>query len=265
MRSSTVSKAKKCGSSDEPCVEDPKFEVWKAFNRRRVRFRGASIELVLVPGGRLKRYVILESEKLQLALGQPRRREIESLDAQQEQFRLHLSELWRLAEHQAKKSLRVLFDRLNEPARESPARPGQQTRADRLLGEIQVAVPARGAVRGELLFAGHVENGLFSIELLEDRRRVRSIKGIDLARALEIAGAQIGDTILVEPTGQQEIAIREERSGLHGEMQRTFKGARETFRISKESESEMDSNATSAYGPPRATRSAQRRSLGEDE
>src|SRR5262245_32484837 len=81
-------------------------------NRRGVYCRDASIELILEPSGRLRRFVVLASEKSRIALEQPRRREIEPLHAQQEHFHLRTSELWALAEHQARTSLRLLYSRL---------------------------------------------------------------------------------------------------------------------------------------------------------
>jgi len=211
-------------------------------NHRCVRHGKASIELVLEPGGRLRRFVVLDSEKLRVALGQPRRREIDPMYAQQEHFELRTSELWALAEDQARTSLRKLYAKLAE---QSSASTGSKTRRPRAqpLGQLQAPETAEQRVRGELLYAGPTANGQFCLELLEDGRRVRSIEGLDLARALQVAGAQLRDTIVVERGNTHEVTIREERSGSHGEGSRSLRRGRETFTITVESRLESDLDA----------------------
>ena len=223
----------------------------RRLNHRCVRHGKASIELVLEPGGRLRRFVVLDSEKLRVALGQPRRREIDPLYAQQEHFELRTSELWALAEDQARTSLRKLYAKLAEQA----ASTGTKARRPRVqpLGQLQAPEAAEQRVRGELLYAGPTANGQFCVELLEEGRRVRTIEGLDLARALQVAGAQLRDTIVVERGSTHEVTIREERSGSHGEGSRSLRRGRETFTITVESRLESD---LSAQLPNRSRRSA---------
>ena len=221
-------------------------------NHRRVRHGKASIELVLEPVGRLRRFVVLDSEKLRVALGQPRRREIDPLYAKQEHFELRTSELWALAEDQARTSLRKLYRKLAEQSAALTASKTPRLRAQPL-GQLQSPDPVEHGVRGELLYAGPTDNGKFCVELLEDGRRVRSIEGLDLARALQVAGAKLRDTIVVERGSTHEVTIREERSGSHGEGRRSLRRGRETFTITVESRVESDSNEQL---PNRSRRSA---------
>lgn len=229
--------------------------------RRRVDYREASIELVLVAGGRLRRFVVLHTESLRLALGQPRRREIDSLVARQEHFELSTSELWALGLHQAHHSLKLLYEKLGE--RKSSAPPRKRTALPRALGTVQPGLPANGTVCGELLFAGRTDDALFCVEVLEDRRRVRTIAHLDLARALEVADVKVGDTILIEPTGAHQVAIREERTGSHGEGARTLRRARETFTITKLPPLEQSSSGTTSNRSTRAPVAAAERPLGD--
>ena len=47
------------------------------------------------------------------------------------------------------------------------------------------------SVQGVLLYAGPTESAMFTIELLEGGRRVRTIAHLDLARALQVADARV--------------------------------------------------------------------------
>jgi len=213
--------------------------------------------LVLVPGGRLRRFVELHSEKLRDVLGQPQRREIEPLLAQQEHFHLRTSELWKLADRQAKDSLRLLYACLAEKKKAlKPETKTSRSPSALPLGHVLAPEPIEESAQGQLLFAGPTDDGRFCVELLEDNRRVRSIVGLDLARALEVAEVQSGDIILIERDGHHAIAIREERSGSHGEGSRTLRRARETFRITKESPAEMTSDAARPLRSSHSTSSA---------
>lgn len=254
MNTSTAALAPASEATSRSDVSDQALPT--GFGRRRVRFRQASIDLVLSPGGRLRRFVVLDSERLRLALGQPRRREIEPLNAKQEHFELSTSELWAWGEHQAQTSLRLLYARLGEQSLEQKPATPSRPRLPKELGKVDAPVPADGAVRGELLFAGPTDAAMFCIEVLEDRRRVRTIAHVDLARALLLADAQVGDTILVERIGAHEVSIREERTGSHGEGQRTLRRGRELFKITKESPLEADSLGTSSQSASRPASSA---------
>lgn len=256
MRTETAATA--ASSASELDVLASRTESSRAsFERRRVRFRQASIDLVLVPGGRLRRYVVLETRRLRLALGQPRRREIESLSAKQEHFELSTSELWAWGEDQAHTSLRLLYARLSEKElSEAPAANARQQRLPRALGKIEAPAPAEGTVRGQLLFAGPTEEAIFCIELLEDGRRVRTIAHLDLVRALQVADARVGDTIVVERAGHHEVSIREERTGSHGEGSRTLRRGRETFKITKQTPLEAHSDGASSNRSLRSASSA---------
>lgn len=238
-------------ASDSPCESVP-----VCLERRLVRFRQARIELLLVPGGRLRRYVVLESPRLRVALGQPKRREIDSLYARQQHFELSTSELWALGEQQADASLRLLYSRISEKklaeAQAAPKRP----RLPKLLGKVLAPLPVEGFVQGELLYAGPTEGAMFCIELLEDRRRVRSIAHLDLARALQAANVKVGDTIRVEREGHHEVSIREERTGSHGEANRTLRHGREIFKITKETPLESDSDGALSNRSLRSVSSA---------
>lgn len=97
---------------------------------------------------------------------------------------------------------------------------------------------------------------MFCIELLEDRRRVRSIAHLDLARALQAANVKVGDTIRIEREGHHEVSIREERTGLHGEGKRTLRHGREIFKITKETPLESDSDGASSNRSLRSVPSA---------
>ena len=141
-----------------------------SFHHRVVRYRAASMQLVLVPGGRLRRYVILHSEALRLALKQPRRREIAPLDAQQPQFRLRLSELWAWGEADARASLRALYQKLNPRPPEDEPDPGQPRISQSLGDVLQLLLDhwpktqrarvhfARDRTRPDPLFQGSVRN-----------------------------------------------------------------------------------------------------------
>ena len=249
METPTAALAPASEAASRPDLSDQTLPA--GFGRRRVRFRQASIELVLSPGGRLRRFVVLDSERLRLALGQPRRREIEPLNAKQEHFELSTSELWAWGEHGAQASLRLLYARLGEQALEQKPATASQPRRPKEIGRLEAPVPADDAVRGELLFAGSTDAAMFCIELLEDRRRVRTIAHVDLARALLLADAQVGDTILVERMGARDVSIREERTGSHGEGHRTLRRGRELFKITKESPLEADSLGTSLQSASR--------------
>lgn len=238
-------------ASDSPCESVP-----VCLERRSVRFRQARIELLLVPGGRLRRYVVLESSRLRVALGQPKRREIESLYARQQHFELSTSELWALGEHQAEASLRLLYARISEKKlAEAQAAPKRQ-RLPKRLGTVLAPLPVDGSVQGELLYAGPTEGAMFCIELLEDRRRVRSIAHLDLARALQAANAKVGDTIRVEREGHHEVSIREERTGSHGEGKHTLRHGRAIFKITKETPLESDSDGALSNRSLRSVSSA---------
>lgn len=199
-----------------------------AFDRRSVRFRDARVCLILKKD-QLQRFVIIDSEKLRTVLGQPRRQELPALPARRGDTRLRLSELWSLGEAQAAHTLRRLYQQAGQQA-PAPNRP----RDPSALGHRQPAQFAEPPIRGELLFAGHTEQGLFCVELLEEGRRVRSITGIDLARSLDVAGVEVGEMILIERGDEQVITIQEEHSGTHGDSKRTFKHRRDLFRIVKE-------------------------------
>lgn len=239
-----------------PAADRPGESVPVCLERRTVRFRQARIELLLVPGGRLRRYVMLESDRLRVALGQPKRREIDSLYARQQHFELNTSELWALGEHQAEASLRRLYARIAEVQQaEAQAIPKRQ-QLPKPLGKVLSPLPADGSVMGELLYAGPAEGAMFCVELLEDRRRVRSIAHLDLARALQVANVKVGDTIRIEREGHHEVSIREERTGSHGEGKRTLRHGREIFRITKETPLESDSDGASSNRSLRSVSSA---------
>lgn len=256
MRTETAAAAVSSASEASPALDSHSESLCTCFDRRRIRFRQASIELLLVPGGRLRRYVMLETARLRLALGQPRRREIESLYAKQEQFELSTSELWAWGEHQAHASLRLLYSRISEKELSEAPAANARRRLPRELGKIEAAQPADGTVRGTLLFAGNTADAMFCIELLEDGRRVRTIAHLDLARALQVADARIGDTIVVEREGHHEVPIREERAGSHGEGSRILRRGREIFKITKETPLEADSDGASSNRSLRSASSA---------
>lgn len=239
-----------------PASDSPGESVPVCLERRSVRFRQARIELLLVPGGRLRRYVVLESARLRVALGQPKRREIDSLYARQQHFELSTSELWALGEHQAEASLRLLYSRIAEKElAEAQATPKRQ-RLPKPLGQVLAPLPIDGSVQGELLYAGPADGEMFCVELLEDRRRVRSIAHLDLARALQAANVKVGDTIRIEREGHHEVSIREERTGSHGEGKRTLRHGREIFKITKETPLESDSDGASSNRSLRSASSA---------
>jgi hypothetical protein len=231
--------------------------------RRRVDFRETSIDLVLVPGGRLRRFVVLHSKAMQLALGQPHRREIDPLHARQEQFELSTSELWALGIDQARRSLQTLYARVREAKDANTSSPQARPRLPRPLGTRVPPVAANeGALRGELLYAGRTDTAVFGLEVLCDRR-VYVIEGLDLARALEVAHVQVGDTILIERAGAHRIAIREECTGSHGESARTLRRGRETFVITKEPSPERRSVGASPNRSARASVGASEHRLGD--
>lgn len=238
-------------ASDSPCESVP-----VCLERRSVRFRQARIELLLVPGGRLRRYVVLESARLRVTLGQPKRREIDSLYARQQHFELSTSELWALGEHQADASLRRLYAQIAKvELAEAQATP-KRHRLPKPLGTVLSPLPVDGSVQGELLYAGPTDGEMFCIELLEDRRRVRTIAHLDLARALQAADVKVGDTIRIEREGHHEVSLREERTGSHGEGKRTLRHGRETFKITKETRPEFDSDGASSNRSLRSLSSA---------
>lgn len=259
MSSESTLAAEAGASSTDPSAA-PRVRRMPLLACRCVRYREASVELVLEPGGRLRRFVVLASQKLRIALGQPRRREIEPLEAKQAHFELRTSELWSLAEHQALTSLRLLYARLAEQAGASTRTRRPRIRA---LGQLAPPEPAQEAVRGELLYAGPTADGQFAIELLEDGRRVRSVQGLDLARALQVAGAKPRDTIVVERQARHDVAIREETSGSHGEGHRTLKRGRDTFKITKESPIEAASDGALSHRLRPSASSAPKAFIGE--
>jgi hypothetical protein len=233
--------------------DSPRESVPVCLERRSIRFRKARIELLLVPGGRLRRYVVIDSARLRVALGQPKRREIDSLFARQQSFELSTSELWAMGEHQAEASLRLLYSRIAETQLAADQATPKRQQVLRPLGKVLPPLPVDGSVQGVLLYAGPTENAMFCIELLEGGRRVRTIAHLDLARALQVADARVGDTIVVAREGHHEVSIREERSGSHGSGSRTLRRGRETFKITKETPLEADSGRAP---PNRSLRSA---------
>lgn len=212
-----------------------------SLNHRSFHFRDAHMEHVLQPGGVLRRYVILGSSRLRSLLGQPKRREIEPLHAKQEQFELRTSELWEFAESEALRFLGLLYAKINKAraaqtpapiseieqaqAAETPAR----ISAPRAPGKVLKPSPHEGDAHGILVQI--LPNG---IDVLQQNGEVRRIVDLDITRALEASGAEVKDTIRVIRGHRHTVTIREERTGSHGEGQRTLRKGRTTYEIVRE-------------------------------
>ncbi len=202
------------------------------FQCRRIRYRDAWMDHFLCPGGVLRRYVVLDSQRLRTTLGQPRRREIEPLRARQEHFEFLTTELWEMAERDAIRSLRRLYARRAELEQaEASSEEARRLPATRVPGRLLAPTRHGGEARGILLHAGPREGVIYCIELLDEAGSVRRIEGIDLARALEASGAEIGDTVRVAPMGRHDVTIRERRTGSHGDGTWTLRRGRPTFDI----------------------------------
>lgn len=207
---------------------------------RTVRYRMARLIHWCYPSGRMRRFLVLDSQALREALDKPRRAEIDALDYDAETGRLPRCELWELAERTARRLLRALYAK----AAETPASCGHARRA---LGTVLAPTAKRGEARGLLVYAG-VRKGIpYCIELLTVEGVVRRIEGIDLARALLVADAEVGDRIRITCNEVHRTEIREQRSGAHGSGQRMLRRSRVLYEITKETSSDL----SHAYRQPR--------------
>jgi hypothetical protein len=219
------------------------LEVLELANVRIVRYRNwreAHMRLVLCPGGRLRRFVHLNSKRLQGLLGQPACREIDELRALQEHFELRTSELWTIGLAQAKTALHQLSTRIKESSKAAAgdisALPNATSRehspASRSVGGVHAAIAFDGEAHG--LLVNQWEGGAsgFGIDIYDpSHRSLIRIEGIDLLRALELSGAEFGDVIRVRQVGTREIAVREQRSGTHGLGRRVLHPSRLVYQI----------------------------------
>jgi hypothetical protein len=224
---------------------------------RYVSYRQARIRLVLQPGGRLKRYVFLDSERLRILLGQPHCREIDEFPARHEHFELRTSELWAIGQAKAKAELRELYQRIRQREEElestrateegtraasdalAAPRPAP-TKALRAPGKTVAPTAAREDSRGELLEYWYGGEFGFGLDLYDrDTRSVIRIEDIDLLRAFELSQAEMGDVIRVLRKGTRDVVIREQRTGSHGTGKREIRGKRTLYEVIREEPREM--------------------------
>jgi hypothetical protein len=233
-------------------TSEPTVELFESKTTRTVRHRQARIRLILQPRGHLRRYVLLDSEKLRVLLGQPYCREIDPLPARQEHFELRTSELWAIGIAKAKADLRELYERIREREAQldmTQAEPtGLGKNADVLPSPRASRPPAlatpgnsvrasapQGPARGELLNFWHGGEFGFGLDLYDrEQRRLIRIEDIDLMRALELSNADIGDVICVVRQNTRKVAIQEQRTGSHGHGKRVVHGTRTVYAITVE-------------------------------
>lgn len=213
------------------------------FGPRVVRLKDAAIHHFIQPDGSVRRFVVLNSRLLRQALGQPRRKRIE--DWKPPGF-MRTSELWEQASQDATRLLRKLYVAIGEARAAEAISEGTSTRSPALPGKMLKPIGHDGSALGVLIYAGPRTGEAYCIDLLdEDCGEVRRIKGIDLARALEACGAEVGDRIRVVPTERHSVTIQERREGVHGDANTSFRLGRKTFDIVVERELRQMASAIS--------------------
>jgi hypothetical protein len=236
---------------------DQKLELLELKTIQHVSYRQARIRMVLQPGGRLKRYVLLDSERLRVLLGQPHCREIDEFPARHEHFELRTSELWAIGKAKARAELRELYKRIREREAElesmraaedgvpatAEALPGPRPAPSRALAapgkKVQQTAPREDS-RGELLEYWYGGEFGFGVDLYDrDTRSLIRIEDIDLMRAFELSKANVGDVIRVLRKGTREVSIREQRTGSHGEGKRDIRAKRTLYEVIREEPSEV--------------------------
>lgn len=208
-----------------------------ALRIRRVRHHNARIDHHFMGSGLVRRFVVLESTELRDFLDKPRRVEIDPIDRNApEAIELSSRDIWEMAVRTAKSLLRELYAKVAE-AREAQRAKRLAERSEatqRKLGRQLVPVPSPEGAEGTLIFAGMRPGVTYCIELLSADGEVWRIEGIDLARALEVSEADIGEFVRVTKVATNHVEILEQRTGSNGSGTRKRKRSRVLFEITKE-------------------------------
>lgn len=208
-----------------------------ALRIRRVRHHKARIDHHFMCGGLIRRYVVLESAELRDFLEKPRRVEIDPIDPNTpDAVEMSSGDIWEMAVRTARSMLRELYAKV---AQAKEAKRAQQLAekcevTQRKLGRQLIPAPAKQGAGGVLIFAGMRPDVPYCIELLTADGEVRRVEGIDLARALEVSDAHIGEVVSVTKVATNNVEIVEQRTGSHGNGTRKHKRSRVVFEIKKE-------------------------------
>lgn len=238
-------------------------ESQTAVQIRTVRFKKARVEHHFMANGVIERFVVLEDGKMRAMLNQARRTKIESIAPPIIDSAISRRDQWEQAELLAKAQLCELYSRAGKAraAREAtaPVRK-RKVRKKRLGREIVPSVTTEDAV-GMLLFAGlQVGDAPYCIKLFNADGNLQCIEGIDLPRALAVAGVKVGDVIRVIKVAAHRVGIVEQRTGSHGTGKRTRRRSRVVFKITKaidhdQSPIDQGDGAASQGAPPDHERS----------
>lgn len=203
------------------------------FRNRPVRMGFARIDHHLCPGGLIRRYVVLESQRLRDLLNKPRREEIDPLHTKDLDGLKFISDVWDRAHREAIRALKALHRRVREIEQvEESSKPARQNRKSLDIAVLEPVAHDGSDIQGVLLHAGMHANGNFAVDLYDpESMQVVRLNELDLARALDVSGVRPLESISIAATGRHEVSIHEERSGSHGQGTRTLKRGRNTFVI----------------------------------
>ena len=207
-----------------------------AIRIRVVRHRSARVDHYVLRNRVIRRFVVLEATSLREFLEKPRRTEIDPLDLFDADAEMTRADIWEMAERTAKEMLRELYRKVAEAKACKAAQRIEDEREDseRILGQQLVPYAAKHTAAGTLIFAGMRPGVPYCVELLTEDGAVRRVTGIDLARALEVAGAHVGETISVAKVAKHNVTVTEQRTGSHGSGTHSCKRSRVLFEITKE-------------------------------
>jgi hypothetical protein len=216
-----------------------------ALRIRRVRHHKARIDHHFMRGGVVRRYVVLESKELRDVLDKPRRVEIDPIDRNTpEAAEMTSGDIWEMAVRTAKSMLRELYAKVAEAKKAKHAQQlaEQREATQRKLGQQLIPTLFNESAEGTLIFAGVRPGAPYCVELLSAEGDVRRIEGLDLARALEVSNAGIGEFVCVTKVATNKVEILEQRTGSHGDGTRKHKRSRVIFEITKEVNHEPTDN-----------------------
>ena len=208
-----------------------------ALHIRRVRHHKARIDHHFMRGGLVRRFVVLESKELREFLDKPRRVEIDPIDRNApDAIDMTSCDIWEMAVRTAKSMLRELYAKVAQAKEvQRTERLAQRSEAtQRQLGQQLIPSVAKHGAAGTLIFAGMRPGVPYCVELLTADGDVRRVEGIDLARALEVSDAHIGEFVSVTKVATNRVEIVEQRTGSHGSGTRKRKHSRVVFDIKKE-------------------------------
>ncbi|MGI9294560.1 MAG: hypothetical protein ACR2PS_11315 [Pseudomonadales bacterium] len=225
-----------------------------AIRIRVVRHRSARVDHYFMRKSVIRRFVVLEAKSLREFLEKQRRTEIDPLDLSDADADLTSGDIWELAERTAKVMLRELYRKVAETkvCKAAQALEDKHDEAQQILGKQLVPYAAKDTVAGTLIFAGMRPDVPYCIEMLTEDGHVRRVMGIDLARALEVSGAQVGESISVAKVAKHNVSVTERRTGSHGSGKRSSKRSRVLFEITKEVNHEP-TDSRREHGPRSST------------